>query len=40
MASGISPRRAIAVAVTAPLTDDPALAAGLDELVATFTGEG
>jgi nitric oxide reductase NorQ protein len=36
IAAGISPQRAITSAVTRPLTDDPALTAGLDELVASF----
>jgi nitric oxide reductase NorQ protein len=39
ISAGIPVRRAIISAVTRPLTDDPALAAGLDELIATFTPE-
>jgi len=37
VSAGIPIRRAVIAAVTRPLTDDPAVSAGLDELVATFT---
>lgn len=39
ISAGLSPRRAIISAVTRPLTDDPVLSTGLDELVAAFTPE-
>jgi nitric oxide reductase NorQ protein len=38
--AGIPIRRAVTAAVTRPLTDDPTLAVGLDELVATFVPDG
>jgi nitric oxide reductase NorQ protein len=37
IAAGVSVRAAITAGIIRPLTDDPSLAAGLDELVATFT---
>jgi nitric oxide reductase NorQ protein len=39
ISAGVSPRRALVAAVVRPLTDDPALGAGLEELVAAYTLE-
>lgn len=36
VAAGVPLRRAVLAAITLPLTDDPALTAGLDELVSAF----
>jgi nitric oxide reductase NorQ protein len=36
ISAGVPMRRAVLAAVTGPLSDDPGLAAGLEELVSTF----
>jgi nitric oxide reductase NorQ protein len=39
ISAGVPSRRAVVAAVTGPLSDDPGLAAGLEELVATFIAD-